>query len=249
MGNRPKVRIQQSRPFNHTGLDYCGPFFIKEKKYRNKNMIKCYVAIFVCMVVKAVHIEVVEDLSTDAFLGALRRCVSRRGLPETIHSDNATNLRGARNELHELYALFQSQNFQEKLAILVNEFKIKWHFIPPLAPNFGGLWEADVKQFKHHFKRVAYNSRFTFSEFATFCTEVEAILNSRPLTQISNDINHYTTLAPSHFLIGDLMRGLPEHDYMTTPLNRQGLGKYHENSSRILATVAQGILEQLKYSP
>lgn len=220
MGDLPSYRVNNCRPFNNVGVDYCGPFYIKEKNYRNKGFIKTYAAIFVCMTVKAVHIEIAEDLSTESFLGALARFVGRRGKPEHIFSDNGSNFRGANSELQELTDLLKSQSVRDSLDSFVTKNNIEWHFIPPHSPNFGGLWEATVKQFKYHFKRVASNKRFTYSQFNTFAIEVEAILNSRPLTPINNDVNDYTALTPGHFLIGDSLIGLPEHNYSTLPENR-----------------------------
>ena len=154
MGDLPKVRISQTRPFEKTGIDYAGPFYITEKINRNRGKIKCYIAIFVCMASKAVHIEVARDLTTDAFIAILKRFIGRRGLPSQIHSDNATTFRGANNELNELCELFQKQEFHEKVTRFLHKDNIDWQFIPPRAPNFGGLWEAAVKRFKYHFKRV-----------------------------------------------------------------------------------------------
>ena len=103
MGNLPEHRLQSNRPFLNVCVDYCGPFFIKEKRHRNCNKIKTYVAIFTCFSTKAVHLELAGDLSTEAFLGCSKRFFSRRGKSQTIYSDNATNFLGARNELKELY--------------------------------------------------------------------------------------------------------------------------------------------------
>jgi hypothetical protein len=99
MGDLPAARITESRPFSNVGIDYCGPFFIKERKDRNRHKIKMYIAIFVCLAVKAVHIELVSDLTSEAFIAALRRFIVRRGFCLTIYSDNGTNFVGANNEL------------------------------------------------------------------------------------------------------------------------------------------------------
>ncbi|XP_053973204.1 uncharacterized protein LOC128873578 [Hylaeus volcanicus] len=112
MAALPKSRVEEVAVFTNVGIDFCGPFFIKEKKKRNKVRLKAYGCIFVCMPVKAIHIEVVSDLSTDSFLGALRRFVGRRGVPTNIYSDNGTNFVEANNQLHEAYALLQSGEFK-----------------------------------------------------------------------------------------------------------------------------------------
>lgn len=150
MGNLPPSRVRKTIPFANTGIDFCGPFHIKERKYRNRARIKVYVCVFVCMI-KAVHFEVVSDLSSEGFLVALRRFVARRGLPEHIHSDNGTNFVGANNQLKEIYALFNSDQHKKLINKFSYEHRIMWHFIPPVASHFGGLWESTVKLFKYHF--------------------------------------------------------------------------------------------------
>ncbi|XP_043461940.1 uncharacterized protein LOC122498322 [Leptopilina heterotoma] len=220
MGDLPKIRINQSRPFSHVGIDYCGPFYIKEKKYRNRTQIKIYAAVFICLVVKAVHLEVVSDMSTETFLGALRRFIGRRGKPIIISSDNGSNFIGANNELKDLGNLLHSKEFNEKTTLFLTNQGIKWKFIPPLSPHFGGIWESMVKSFKHHLKRVVKNVLFTFEEINTFIIEIEAVLNSRPLTPISHDPNDLIVLTPGHFLIGDSLTSLPELDFTLTPTPR-----------------------------
>lgn len=219
MGNLPKTRITEARPFSHVGVDYCGPFYLKEKKHRNRNRIKVWVAVFICLVVKAVHIEVVTDLTTEGFIGALKRFVARRGKPRTIHSDNGTNFVGANNEIKELYSLTQSKDHNDKIHKHLADKGIAWHFIPPLSPHQGGLWEAGVKSFKYHLKRIC-DDLITYEEFNTLVIEIKAILNSRPLTPISTDPNDIIALSPGHFLIGDSLMSLPESNLISTPNNR-----------------------------
>ncbi|XP_025996386.2 uncharacterized protein LOC113005268 [Solenopsis invicta] len=220
MGNLPAVRVREATPFVNTGIDYCGPFFVKEKKFRNRNRVKVYVCIFVCMAIKAVHLEVVSDLTSDGFLAALRRFIARRGLPENIYSDNGTNFIGANNRLKEMYALFNSEEHKDVVSRFASTHQVAWHFIPPLAPHFGGLWESVVKLFKHHLRRVVEDSLFTYEELSTFVTEVEGILNSRPITTISSDPNDMLVLSPAHYLIGRPITALPEGDLSSTPANR-----------------------------
>ena len=220
MGNLPSIRTTLSRPFLNVGIDYCGPFLVKEKKYRNRNTIKAYVAVFVCMAIKAIHLEVVEDLSTEGFLAALRRFIARRGTPKSIHCDNGTNFQGAKNELRELYELLSNENHQNSVNHFALNNCIEFHFIPPSSPHFGGLWEASVKNFKMHLKRVAGNSVLTFIEFYTMIVEIESVLNSRPLTAISNDPNDLLALTPGHFLINDSLTNIPAQNFSSLPKNR-----------------------------
>ncbi|XP_018301866.1 uncharacterized protein [Mycetomoellerius zeteki] len=220
MGNLPPARVRETIPFGITGVDFCGPFHIKEKKHRNRARIKVYICVFVCMTIKAVHLEVVSDLTSDGFLAALRRFIARRGMPEHIYSDNGTNFVGANNQLREMYTLFNSDKHQEFVNKFARDHRITWHFIPPAAPHFGGLWESMVKLFKHHFKRVVGDSLFTFEELNTFAIEVEGILNSRPITSLSSDPNDLFVLSPAHYMIGKPLTTLPEGNITNVPANR-----------------------------
>ena len=220
MGSLPKVRTLETRPFTNTGIDYCGPFYIKEKKMRNRNKVKVYVAVFICLSTKAIHLEVVSDLTTEGFLAALKRFISRRGLCSTIFSDNATNFVGANRELQDIKQLLTSEEHNQKVFRYLSNKGITWHFSPPSSPHFGGIWEAAVKSFKHHLKRVVGLTLFTYEQFSTLVTEIEAILNSRPLTPLSSDPQDLLALTPAHFLIGDSLTSLPEHNLSTVPSNR-----------------------------
>ncbi|XP_053698893.1 uncharacterized protein LOC128745845 [Sabethes cyaneus] len=153
MADLPEERVSPSPPFLRTGVDYCGPFNIKYP-IRRSTARKQFVAIFVCLVTKAIHLELVSDLTSEAFLAALRRFVARRGKPVVIMCDNGTNFVGANRMLKELRQLFIEQRFQHAVARGANEEGIEFRFIPARSPNFGGLWEAAVKSFKGHFKRT-----------------------------------------------------------------------------------------------
>lgn len=202
MGSLPSTRITPAPAFHHTGVDYCGPFDIKTSSLRNSKMTKSYVALFICMVTKAIHLEVVSDLSTQSFLAAFDRFISTRGLPHSMHSDNGLNFVGARNVLAELFTFLSKSTTQNEILNYFKNQEIEWNFIPPRAPEHGGLWEAGVKSMKYHLHRVAETSNLHFEEFATLTKKIEAILNSRPLTAISDDPNDVSFLTAGHFLIG-----------------------------------------------
>lgn len=141
MGNLPAHRVTYTyyaRPFSTTGVDFCGPIYIREGKRKNSKHIKAYVAVFVCMIIKAVHFEVVSDLTTDVFLNAFKRFV-RRGKPADVFSDNGTNFIGANRELEDLRKLFAHEEHQNKISDTMSSEGMKCHFIPPRAPYFGGL--------------------------------------------------------------------------------------------------------------
>lgn len=214
MGNLPISRVQPHRPFLHVGMDYGGPFLVKASRYRKLTPTKIYLALFICMSVKAVHVEIVSDLSTEAFLAALDRFVARRGIPSDLYSDCGTNYVGAARQLK---SLFENEVVQNKVS---THIPCNWHFNPPAAPHFGGLWEAAIKSFKFHLKRVIGIQVLTYEEFLTLAARIESILNSRPLTPLSSDPNDLNALTPGHFLIGQPLSTLPETNTIHVPMNR-----------------------------
>ncbi|XP_062538784.1 uncharacterized protein LOC134207076 [Armigeres subalbatus] len=218
-GQLPKPRTTPSRPFAITGVDYCGPVYLKPVHRRAASQ-KAYIAVFVCFCTKAVHLELVGDLTTSAFLAALRRFISRRGLPTEIHSDNGLNFKGASNQLRELYDLLRDPNTASTISNETAQRGIVWKFIPPRAPNFGGLWEAAVKSAKTSLIRVLAQRKLSFEDMATILTQVEAAMNSRPLTPLSEDPDELDVLTPDHFLTGSSLLAIPDPDYTDVPVNR-----------------------------
>lgn len=218
MGALPKARLSPALPFQNCGLDYAGPVIIKDRKGRGCKTSKAYICIFICFITKAVHLELVTDLTTEACLAAIRRFTSRRGLPLNIYSDNATNFVGTNSELRNFYNMLNDQ--KSKISTNLSNLGISWHFIPPRSPHFGGLWEAGVKSVKAHLKRVAGNALLTFEEYYTLLTQIEAVLNSRPLSPLSMDPNDLNPLTPSHFLIGRSITSPPEPSLINESSNR-----------------------------
>lgn len=220
MSPLPLDRVQKSRPFSKTGIDFAGPVQIKSSRLRKAPIQKAYIAIFICMVTKAIHIELVSDLSTDAFIATLKRFLSRRGNPQTIYTDNGSNFVGARNQLRELSIFLKSSESINKIQSFLSTTEISWKFIPPRSPHWGGLWEAAVKSAKSHLTKIIGNSCLTFEELSTVLSQIEAILNSRPLYPMSNDPTDLSPLTPGHFLIGAPLTAYPDRDLSTIPVNR-----------------------------
>lgn len=173
-----------------------------------------------CFATKGVHCELVSDLSSDSFIGALKRFVSRRGKSSCIYSNNGTTFVGAQRQLKELSEFLRSEEIQSDVSNFLRDQETTWKFIPPNAPHFGGLWKAAVKSATHHLHRIVGKSPLTFEELQTIFCEIEAILNSRPLTPLSNDPNDLTYLSPGHFLIGTTLNSFPYHDLIDVSENR-----------------------------
>ncbi|XP_055614831.1 uncharacterized protein LOC129761148 [Toxorhynchites rutilus septentrionalis] len=209
LGQLPIHRIRPARPFSIAGVDFAGPVYLRAI-HKRALPAKAYICIFVCFSIKAVHIELVGDLSTAAFLAAFRRFVSRRGRPSDVYSDNGKNFEGAKNELEEIHRLLR--NNAEEIHSFCTKEAINWHLCPPKAPHFGGLWEAAVKVAKAHMYKQLGNSRLSFEEMSTLLTQVEAAMNSRPLVPLSEDPNDLACVTPAHFLIGSTMHAVPELD-------------------------------------
>ncbi|XP_029171127.1 uncharacterized protein LOC114945863 [Nylanderia fulva] len=208
MGHLPRDRVTPTRPFLSTGLDYAGPISIRTSKGRGHRSQKGYIAVFVCFWSKAIHLEVVSDYSSEAFIAALRRFVSRRGLCTDVYSDCGTTFVGADRTLRELFKASTSEGLH--IARAANTQGIRWHFNPPAAPHFGGLWEAAVKSTKFHLRRVIGDTTLTFEELSTLLTQIEACLNSRPLQALSDDPDDTSALTPGHFIIGAPLLAIPE---------------------------------------
>ena len=178
MGQLPKERTTPGSVFDTVGVDYAGPIRVKYGPTRRPTVVKAYVSVFVSLTVKAVHLELVSDLTTDSFIGCLRRFISYRGKPTQIWSDHGSNFVGASNELKSLGEFLQQQENESAISDFCSLHHIAWKFMPEKAPHLGKLWEAAVKSMKSHFRRVVGEMKLTFEEATTVLTQVEGIMNS-----------------------------------------------------------------------
>ena len=215
MGDLPATRVTPAKAFTSTGLDYAGPIQVRTTKGRGHKSYKGYIALFVCFTTRAIHLELVSDLTTRTFLDAFRRFVGRRGICKNLYSDNATNFKCADKELQAMFSA--ASDFYKEVATLLANDNTSWTFIPPNSPHYGGLWEAGVKSVKYHLKRAVGDTTFTFEELSTVLVEIEACLNSRPLGPLSSDVEDLHALTPAHFLTGGASGLLPDSAILDAP--------------------------------
>ena len=209
-GQLPLERVTPGSVFEKVGVDYAGPLKVKYGMVRKTPVVKAYVCVFVSLAVKAVHLEVVSDLTMEAFVAALRRFIARRGYPSLIWSDHGTNFVSANRELKDLCEFLAHQKTHGAISEFCATRSIKWKFIPEHGPHFGGLWEAAVKSTKKHLRSVVGSVTLTYEELSTVLAQVEACLNSRPLVTVNSpDDDGIEVLTPGHFLIGQLYQTPP----------------------------------------
>lgn len=208
MGQLPQPRTSPNRPFLHSGVDFAGPFDLKRYKGRCNSTVKSYFALFVCFSTKAVHLEVVTDLSTSAFIAAFRRFIARRGLISDLYSDCGSNFIGAKSVITRKMSDVEHQ-WHEAMAKELSNYQTRWHFNPPGSPHFGGIWEAGVKSVKHHLKRIIGTTKLAYDEFETVIVQIESCLNSRPLCELRSSTDKIV-ITPGHFLIQDNLLTLPD---------------------------------------
>ncbi|KAL0828965.1 hypothetical protein ABMA28_003856 [Loxostege sticticalis] len=223
MGQLPEVRLKPSKPFRSSGVDYAGPINIRFSPGRGSKSYKGYICVFVCMVSRAIHLEAVTDLTSKGFIAAFRRFTARRGHCYDLYSDNGTNFVGANKELQKMIGKAESELSEELCKLLTLE-RTRWHYIVPHGPNFGGLWEAGVRCVKSHLKRVLGDSTLTYEELSTCLAQIEACLNSRPLTLLSDHPDDPLPLTPGHFLVGEPLLNIADED--CSDLNLSNLDRW-----------------------
>ena len=191
----PEIKVTRSKPFQSTGLDYFGPLYIQDGSSGAKK--KVWVCLFTCIVTRAIHLEMVCDLSAYEFLLALRRFISRRGKPDVVILDIAPQCKLTKSSIDTVW---EKATKDPDVQSYVAEQGIKWSFIIELSPWMGGFYERLVGTTKMALQKSIGKNCVTMIQLQTFLAEVEAILNSRPLTYVGEDFDGGTTLTPSHFL-------------------------------------------------
>ena len=129
----PPIRVEESPPFTVTGIDYTGAFNIRDSS-SSPNTNKVYICLFTCASTRAIHLEVVEDLTTQNFLLAFRCLTAHHSLSSIIVSDNAITFQSAANVLQKLMSSPEISNY-------LSNRQVEWRFIPKRDPWHGGFWE------------------------------------------------------------------------------------------------------------
>ena len=199
MSDLPMERTEVAAPFTHIGVDCFGPFKVKDGRRESKR----YGAIFSCLASRAVHLELINDMTTDSFLMALRRLIAIRGNVQTVRSDQGTNIVGAANELARALKEIKDMTLRDSLSSTNIEFITN----PPNASHFGGVWERQIRTVRNVLNGILqkHGQRLDTSTLHTMFYETSAIINNTPLT--TDDLydplepvitpNHILTMKPA----------------------------------------------------
>ncbi|XP_065180252.1 uncharacterized protein LOC135810689 [Sycon ciliatum] len=198
----PSERVSGEEAFRNVGVDFAGPLYVNE----GGSKVKAYVALFTCAVSRAVHLELVSDLTTEAFMRCFRRFVARRGFPCFVISDHGKTFEAAARELCSIAQSAECQQFSA-------EHHIQWQFNVEKAPWWGGFFERLVQSVKRCLRKVLGNAYVSGEELVTVLAEVECTLNSRPLTFLSTE-EWTEPLTPSHLLLGRRLRSMPDAEHI-----------------------------------
>ncbi|OXA53364.1 Cytochrome P450 4C1 [Folsomia candida] len=205
----PEARVKLARVFQVIGIDLAGPLFLKTGE-------KVWMVLYTCAVYRAVHLEIVTRLTAEEFLLSLHRFISRRGRPSIIYTDNGTNFEGASNAIN----LLDWERIQQETKVT----RIEWKFIVPSSPWWGGFWERLIRSCKDLLKRMLGPRKLHLKELETCMFEVEAVINSRPLTYISEDKDDLVPLTPAMFLQDNLEVEFPEEMALNLTRDQKGNG-------------------------
>lgn len=195
----PLDRVKDAEPFQTTGVDLAGPLILRNKK-------KIWFIIFTCAVYRAVHLAVIENLSTTAFIKELKKFAEKYRRPEIIYCDNGTNFRGAEN-------LFRKLDW-DRIEKEEGVGPIRFKKIPPLSAWWGGWWERLIGTVKGLLKRTVGNESLNQRELSIILKDITDVMNQRPLTYVSEDPGDLEPLTPEHFIHPLGKVAFPENDYL-----------------------------------
>ena len=215
MADLPAERLEPGgRCFTYTGLDLCGPFYVTQ----GRSKVKRYGCLFTCFTTRAVHMEVVTDLSTAAFLNGFFRFTARRGCPMKVFCDNGTNLVGGKREL----SLSLRQLNRAEVVESARRKDIEWWFNTPTASHAAGVWERMVRTVRRVLC-ATLSPRCSLSDdvLQTAMINAENIVNSRPIAKLSDDVRDDAPITPNHLLMSQENASFPWGSFLTADLYRK----------------------------
>ena len=198
MADLPPERVTPAPPFTYTGMDVFGPFYIKE----GRKELKRWGLIFTCLSSRAIHLETLNNMTTDSFLNALRRFISRRGKFRELRCDQETNFVGAKNELASAFKELDTTPLKEYLSSQDCNW-IDFNFNAPHASHMGGIWERQIRTTRSVLSSLLldHGAQLDDESLRTLMTEAESIVNCRPLTvENLSDPLAPEPLTPNHLL-------------------------------------------------
>ena len=222
----PESRVDDSPPFTNTGLDFAGPLYVRPEN--NIDTTKVWMLLFTCASTRAIHLELSPGMDAQLFLRCFRRFVSRKGLPSKLISDNAKTFRSSVTDIRRI------THSDEVLQFLADK-QITWDFIVEKAPWWGGFWERLVKSVKLPLRKVIGKASLSYDELQTILTEIETIVNSRPITYVYDDEESLSyALTPCHLIYGRRIATLPNNRHYEIINTHESLLRRERHQKRLL---------------
>ena len=229
------MRVADAPPFTFTGLDFAGPLYITSSKEGQSNEIsqKAYICLYTCASTRAIHLELLRDLSVKSFLQSFRRFASRRGLPSTLLSHNAKTFKAGCKEVKTIVRSHEVQRY-------LSSNRVTWKFIVERAPWWGGFWQRLIQSVKKWLKKTVGRTSLDYDELNTVLVETESIINSRPLIYIyGNDESVSDPLTPSHLINGRKISLLPNDEHFEIISTHNTLTRRQQHHKRLLEQFAK----------
>ena len=227
----PPFRVKEAQPFSFTGVDFAGPLYVRDTTASGAS--KVWICLYTCCATRAIHLDLVPDLTTEAFIRCFKRFSARRGVPVRMISDNAKTFKSAANLVREMV---EDPGVTDFFGIR----GVQWMFNVERAPWWGGIFERMIQTAKRCLRKIVGNARLTHEELLTAVIEVEMIVNSRPLSYISSE-DLEEPLTPSHLLCGHRILSLPdpkiviETSHQDISTSRKDITRRMRHLSKILA--------------
>ena len=199
----PECRVTRAPAFTHTGVDFTGPLITRVLPKKSSQTTKVWIALFTCYVTRAVHLDTVPDQSAVTFIRCLKRFIARRGLPKRLISDNGKTFKATSRYLD---AVFKDGTMQDYLV----GSRVDWQFNVERAPWWGGAFKRMIRSTKRCLKKLMGRAHFSLDELTTALAEIEAVLNSRPLSYVSST-DMEEPITPSHLVMGHRILNLPDN--------------------------------------